>query len=960
MAPPARIEGHVQVYLEQEPDIAAKATDYEIPDFFERKRTEEALRKSESFLQTVIDAIPDVILVQDRDHTIVMANQAARALSPGGNGCVGRKCYEITHRRDTPCEGDVDRCPVDEVVATRSAVEVVHMHCDPFGKEAHVEVRGVPILDETGEVIQIIEVCRDTTERVRAEKELRDSEAKFRVLYESSSDAVMLADEKGFIDCNSATLKMFRCASAEEFCSKHPGELSPPIQPDGTDSPTLAGERMAVAMSEGSNRFEWVHRRMDGQDFPAEVLLNAMVLDGRGVLQAVVRDISERKRDEDALRAAKDAAESAAQAKSEFLANMSHEIRTPMNGVIGMTGLLLDTDLDGEQREYAETVSKSADSLLTVINDILDFSKIEAGKLDLEVLDFDLRTALDEMNDSLAIRAQEKGLEYVCMVEAEVPSLVRGDPGRVRQVLTNLIGNAVKFTSKGEIKVHARLDREEGDRVTVRFAVSDTGIGIPEDRLSMLFDAFTQADASTTRRYGGTGLGLSIARQLAEIMGGEIGAESEAGKGSTFWFTAVLEKQPEGSLVEPEIPEDIRGKRVLVVDDNRTNRLVVKQQLLFWGCRHDEAPDGPTALDKLQAAVAEGDPFDIAVLDMQMPDMDGETLGREIKTDASLRGVPLVMMSSIGQRGDAARLKDVGFAAYLTKPVKQSQLYDCLASVLGRATAAEAPSAQPLVTKHSIAEDKRRKVRILLAEDNIVNQKVALKVLEKLGYRADAAANGLEAVEALGTLPYDLVLMDVQMPEMDGFEATAAVRDPQSAVHNHAIPVIAMTAHAMKGDREKCLERGMDDYVSKPVRAQELLECIERHLGDLAEAPSKSAEAPRPTDEAVFDPSALLEALDGDEEVAQEVLAMFFEDAPRQVQTLKHAVEQEDAAVVERQGHSLKGAAANVGAGCLRDCAARLEELGRSGDLRDVAAALDRLDAEFELLRRHVPENVAP
>ncbi|MEN6448327.1 MAG: response regulator, partial [Syntrophaceae bacterium] len=576
----------------------------------------------------------------------------------------------------------------------------------------------------------------------------------------------------------------------------------------------------------------------------------------------------------------------------------------------------------------------------------------------LETLDFDLRALLDDFAAALALRAHDKGLEFICAASPDVPACLRGDPGRLRQILTNLAGNAVKFTHKGEIVVRATLVSETGDETVVRFSIKDTGIGIPAQKQEYLFQKFTQADASTTRKYGGTGLGLAISKQLAGMMGGEIGVNSEEGLGSEFWFTVRLAKQPEEAQEKIIPPAEIRGAHVLVVDDSATNREVLTTQLRSWGVRAQEVEDGPAALKALRCAHDAGDPFLIAILDMQMPGMDGAALGQVIRMDEKLNDTHLVLFSSLGQRGDARRMEEIGFSAYLTKPARQSELFGCLSAAL--AGPASARTAQPIVTCHTLRERRGGAVRTLLAEDNITNQQVAVAILRRIGVQADAVANGAEAIKALETIPYDLVLMDVQMPVMDGLEATRSIRDPKSRVRNRQIPIIAMTAHAMQGDRERCLDAGMNDYVSKPVEPRVLAEVLEKWLPrkpgvSAGQRPDDAAEPAAATvleaGATVFDRTGVMARLMGDEDLVRMVADGFLQDIPRQIEALKGYLETGDAPGAERQAHTIKGASANVGGEALRAVAFEIEKAGKAGDLEVVRARLPELETQFVRLK---------
>ncbi|TMK99331.1 MAG: response regulator, partial [Actinobacteria bacterium] len=886
------------------------------------------IQRQKRYYESLLEMSPAAIMTVDLDATVTSWNPAAeRLLGYSQEEAIGRNIDELVANRSEvrdEAEGVSQRTAVGE------QVHLVTRRTRKDGSLVDVDVVAAPIF-VAGKQVAYYTMYSDISEIQRQKRY-------YEALVEASPVAVVL------VDVDAETINSWNPAAEQLFGYTAEEAIGRSILDLVATPAELRTE--AAGYAQQLRRTEPIHAvtrraRKDGALVDVEILGVPVEIAGDRVgFYVLYHDIRE-------LQQARREAESATHAKSAFLAAMSHEIRTPLNAVIGMTGLLLDTDLAPEQRSYGEVIRSSGDALLDVINEILDFSKIEAGRLDLERQPFRLRQCVESALELVATAAADKALDLAYVIDPRTPAAIVGDFTRLRQILLNLLNNAVKFTDQGEVVLRADATPIDsaGDggarRYEIHFSVRDTGIGIPEDRMDWLFEAFTQVDASTTRRYGGTGLGLAISKRLAEEMDGRMWAESRSGQGSTFHL-AIKADAATGPLASEEleaIPE-LGGKRVLIVDDNATNREILRRQAESWGMVPQEAASPSEALEY----VRRGDPFEIAILDMQMPEMDGLALAGEIRRHRSAKDLPLVMLTSLGYRDPSPQGGE--FAAYLTKPIRPSHLYDALIGIFAPQMALQKVPLPGSRTVTPAAE--RPQLRILLAEDNAVNQRVALLLLEKLGYRADVAADGREALEALERQPYDVVLMDVQMPEMDGLEATRRIVERWPGPDRPRI--VAMTAGATEADRKACLAAGMNDYVSKPIREEELAAALSR--SGLVSRPSAERTRVASTvgrEATTIDPEALeqLRRTVGGEEGLAQVMATFLEDTERILAALRNDVEAGRASEVRRHAHSLKSTAASFGASNLSDLSRRLEDLGRTGRLEGAPALVEDIAMEF-------------
>ncbi|MCP4610287.1 MAG: response regulator [Planctomycetes bacterium] len=904
----------------------------------ERKRAEKVIKDSQALYSSLVENLPVNVLRKDIDGRFTFANQSFCDL-------LGKPLEEITGKTDFdffPEElAQKYRTDDQRVLDTGELFKAVEEN-KKNGEVRYVQVMKSAVRDASKKIVGVQVIFWDVTERKKAEKDLAYERFLLETLMDNSPDYIYFKDiESRFIRISKALSDYFNMSTPSEAIGKTDLDIFDPERARQylADEQEVMREGKPVVNKEEeqswpNGRVKWVST--------SKVPLRSSEGEVIGTF-GISRDITDRKNTEVQLQAAKETAEVANRAKSDFLATMSHEIRTPMNGIIGMIDLLLSTNPTDQQHMYLDLASQSAQTLLRLINNILDFSKIEAGKFELESVGFKLRDTLGDTLQTLAGRASAKGVELTYHIPPAVPDDLVGDPGRLCQIMVNLAGNAVKFTEQGEIGVEVKLESHVGNDVHLHFSVSDTGPGIPPEKQDLIFEAFRQADSSMSRQYGGTGLGLAISSHLVDLMKGRIWVESQVGKGSTFHFVTPFSLQKDAPITSATGPVTLHGLRVLVVDDNETNRLILEEMLTNWRMKPTTVDSGQKALIELERAAKAGNPYYLSLLDGMMPQMDGFMLAEKIKQKPDLSQIKLIILSSAGRLESKARCRQLGIDYCLMKPVKQSELLDAIVTVLRVATADE-------ISQKAVIDESPESVislRILLAEDGLVNQKVAVNLLEQRGHKVMIANNGQEAITAVANESFDVVLMDVQMPTMDGLEATGIIREREKESGAH-IPIIAMTAHAMKGDRERCLEAGMDGYIPKPIRANDLYETVEVTVARVCGSQSQDngiTEA-----EEIIDRDQVLKQIGGGDENLKEIVELFAVESEKLMTRMREAITNEDPSELQRAAHTLKGSISLFGVKCPMAAALRLEIMGRDKNLADAEQAWLKLTKEVERL----------
>jgi len=917
-----------------------------VEDITDRKRAEEALRESEILYHSLVESLQQNLFRKDREGRFTFANSRfCESLGLTLDQLVGRTDADFF-----PAELAAKYQADDQKVMTAGQTfETVEEHPGLDGSTTYVQVVKTPLMDPEGGVLGVQGMFWDVTERHRIEDALAYERNLLRGLIENMPDAIYFKDRQSrFLRISSAMARRFGLKDPEAAIGKSDFDFF------ATEHAQAAYEDEQWIIRTGKPIIGKPERETWSVGKDTWVLTTKMPLrnqDGEilGTF-GISKDISALKQAEAALAETRDSALETARIKAEFLANMSHEIRTPMNCIIGMTGLLLDTPMTSEQRDFAETVRNSSDALLTLINDILDFSKFEAGKLTIESIEFDLLECIETTAELLAERAESKGLELVSWVHEDVPGQVMGDPGRIRQILTNLVANAIKFTETGEVVVRLRATEHEPDAVTIRFEVADTGIGVAPEARDRLFQAFSQADGSLTRKYGGTGLGLAISKHLVELMGGHIGLLSTPGKGSTFWFSLRFPCTAVPDQVSSPAPNPLANVRLLIVDDHPTTCEVLMDMTRSWGMRPTSSTTADQALTLLKGAAGSGDPFIVALIDLHLQEVEGLNLAQQVRAEPPIASTRLVMLTTMGLHLNTEVWQSVGADAHQVKPVRQTRLHECLLRALGHI-----PEPAKSTSESSGPTQRSLGLRVLLAEDNPVNQKIAIRQLRKLGCTAEAVANGLEAVDAVRRIPYDVVLMDCQMPELDGYEATRRIRRLEAdlaATGRPHVCIIAMTANALGGDREACLEAGMDNYISKPVKLPDLQAALGKAQSAAPSKPRPAAPTSQlPGEEPVLDPAVFagLRALQepGQADDIAELAGLFLADTPPRVHAIREAIASKNTSALREAAHTLKGSASNLGAKRLAAVCQQIERAARQGDAQTGSGLLPRLDDEY-------------